>query len=161
MSHEDRRKYRQLVSGLMAAHKPRDEFERMVIQQLAHANWELRRVQATDSEFWEHLGGSYNRGNAGIAEGLLQEKEVRFRPHFKLRLIAQRQYDKAMNDLYRMLSLRERTAGNQIPLNEPPADMAPKKEKVAVASAPFPVAQTTASAPRRNPVQPVQGRLTG
>ena len=78
MSHEDRRKYRQLESGLMAAHKPRDEFERMVVQQLAHANWELRRVQATGSEFWEHMGGSHNRGNAGIAEGLLQENKCGF-----------------------------------------------------------------------------------
>ena len=86
---------------------------------------------------------------------------MRFRPHFKLRLIAQRQYDKAMNDLYRMLSLRERTAGNQIPVTEPPAGVAPKKERAAVASAPFPVAQATATAPRRAPVQPVPSRLTG
>ena len=45
---------------------------------LAHANWELRRVQATRSEFWEHMGGSHNRGNAGIAEGLLQENKCGF-----------------------------------------------------------------------------------
>ena len=115
MSHESPREYEQLVSGLMAAHEPRDGFERLVIQHLADASWELRRVRATDSEYWEHVGGCYNRGNTGVAEALLQEKETRFRALFKMRAHAQRQYEKAMNDLYRMLDLRDRKAKGQTP----------------------------------------------
>src|SRR3954452_2186356 len=115
MPHEKPREYRQFLSGFLAAHQPRNHFERSVIETLAEAAWELRRVRAVDADFWENVGGSYNRGTAGIAEALAQAPEQNFRSHFKLRSIVQRQYEKAMNDLYRMLSLRDRSASADLP----------------------------------------------
>ena len=152
MSHESPREYEQLVSGLMAAHEPRDGFEHLVIQHLADASWELRRVRATDSEYWEHVGGCYNRGNTGIAEALLQEKETRFRALFKMRAHAQRQYEKAMNDLYRMLDLRDRKAKSQTPAE--PAEPARKRAKVAVAGRGFASSKAVSVVPIRSKQQP-------
>ena len=51
MAHESESEYDKLVSGLMAAHNPRNDFERLVVENLAIANWELRRVRAIDSEY--------------------------------------------------------------------------------------------------------------
>ena len=148
MPHEKPREYRQLLSGFLAAHQPRNEFERSVIETLAEAAWELRRVRAVDADFWENVGGSYNRGTAGIAEALAQAPEKNFRAHFKLRFLVQRQYEKAMNDLYRMLSLRDRSASAD--LSDGPREAAsstPRKAKAAAATTPFPV-ERAASAPK-------------
>src|SRR3954451_19910259 len=149
MTHEKPREYRQLLSGLLAAHQPRNDFERLVIRNLAEADWEVRRVRAVDADYWENVGGSYNRGTAGIAEALAQAPEKNFRSHFKLRFIAQRQYEKAMNDLYRMLSLRDRSASADLPAGprDTDASCAPRKAKAAVANTPFPI-DGTAAAPK-------------
>ena len=149
MSHEDRRKHRQLVSGLMAAHKPQDEHERMIVQQLAEASWEMRRARAVNTDLWEHVGGSYNRGTAGIAEAQLQEKETRFRTHFRDRLFAQRQYDHAMRDLYRMLDLREKAAKLQQPAPAPKAASQETAIAAAAGAAPIAIDSAKASASRR------------
>ena len=151
MPHEKPREYRQLLSGLLAAHQPRNDFEREVIRNLAEATWEQRRVRAVDADYWENVGGSYNRGTAGIAEALAQAPEKNFRSHFKLRFIAQRQYEKAMNDLFRMLSLRDRSASADLPgsreLGAAPARA--RNAKTAAATTPIPFDRTPAAAPER------------
>jgi hypothetical protein len=135
MAHESESEYDKLVSGLIAAHQPRNEFERLVVENLAVANWELRRVRATDSEYWEHLGGCYNRGTAGVAEALLQEKETRFRALFKMRALVQRQYEKAMDELYRMLDLRDRSAQQEIPAGQTEPAQTARRRKLKTAAA--------------------------
>jgi len=149
LPHEKPREYRQLLSGFLASHQPRNDFERSVIETLAEAAWELRRVRAVDADFWENVGGSYNRGTAGIAEALAQAPEKNFRAHFKLRFLVQRQYEKAMNDLYRMLSLRDRSASADLPAGprQPAASSASRKTKTAVATTPFQI-DGTAAAPK-------------
>jgi len=147
MPHEKPREYRQLLSGLLAAHHPRNDFERLVIRNLAEADWELRRVRAVDADYWENVGGSYNRGTAGIAEALAQAPEKNFRSHFKLRFIAQRQYEKAMNDLFRMLALRDRSASADLPASsgELGAPSPRRNARTAAATTPIPFDRTAAA----------------
>jgi len=152
MPHEKPREYRQLLSGFLAAHQPCNGFERSVIETLAEAAWELRRVRAVDADFWENVGGSYNRGTAGIAEALAQAPEKNFRAHFKLRFLVQRQYEKAMNDLYRMLDLRDRKTNSQTPAE--PAEPARKRAKVAVAGRGFASSKAVSVVPIRSKQQP-------
>jgi hypothetical protein len=85
----------------------------MLVQELADASWAWQRARATDKEFWDYLGGHYSRGNAGIAECLAHDKEVRLRTHLRHMAQTERQYYRALAAVERMHRNRDR--GTSIP----------------------------------------------
>jgi hypothetical protein len=113
LAHENEEEYRDLLAGLAAAHQPRDRHEEMLVQELADASWAWQRARATDQEFWDYMAGHYSRTNAGIAEALAQEKEVRFRTHLRQMAQVERQYYRALAAVERMHRNRDR--GTSIP----------------------------------------------
>ena len=113
LAHELPDEFRDFLAGLNEAHQPRDAHERMLVQELADASWAWQRARANDREFWDYMGGHYNRGNAGIAEAMAQEKEARFRTHLRHMAQSERQYYRALAAVERMT--RDRGRGKQLP----------------------------------------------
>jgi hypothetical protein len=102
LSCEDEQEFAEFRRGLDEAHQPANMHEHFLVEEFAQAAWELRRVRRIDREFWQYIGGHYNRGEAGIAEALAQEKESKFRIHLRLRAQVERSYYRALDALERM-----------------------------------------------------------
>lgn len=124
LPHEDPAEFREHLHGLFSAHKPADAHERWLVEELAAASWTWRRARANDKEFWEYIGGHYNRGNLGIAEAVAQEKEARFRTHLRVMAQAERQYYRALAAVERI----HRNRGKGRPIQEPVVSAAPIPE---------------------------------
>ena len=101
-SSEDATEFARLRRELDETHQPADVHERILVENFAHAWWELLRARRIDSQFWEYVGGHHGRGETGIAEALAQEKETRFRTALRLRTQAERSYYRALAALDRM-----------------------------------------------------------
>jgi hypothetical protein len=110
LSCEDEKQFTEFRRGLDEAHQPANLHEHILVEEFAQAAWELRRVRRIDRDFWEYVGGHYNRGEAGIAQALFQEKESRFRTHLRLKTQAERSYYRALDALERMHRDRDRQA---------------------------------------------------
>ena len=119
LSCEDEQEFAEFRRGLDEAHQPANMHEHFLVEEFAQAAWELRRVRRIDREFWQYVGGHYNRGETGIAEALAQEKESKFRIHLRLRAQVERSYYRALDALERMRRNRDRAARQ---LTTAPAD---------------------------------------
>jgi hypothetical protein len=111
LSCESPKDFFELRRGLTEAHQPSNTHERILVEEFANAYWELLRVRRIDKEFWEYLGGHYNRGEAGIAEALAQEKETKFRTHLRCRAQAERSYYRALAALDHLHRDRDHMSG--------------------------------------------------
>jgi hypothetical protein len=83
LPHEDPHDYDEIRSGMLDAHAPRDSAELSLVEELANAYWRLLRLHRVENQYWEHLGGSYNRGDEGIAEALIQSPDKQTRAFFR------------------------------------------------------------------------------
>jgi hypothetical protein len=57
--------------------------ELALFEELANAYWRLLRLHRVENQYWEHLGGCYNRGDQGIAEALIQSPDKQTRNFFR------------------------------------------------------------------------------
>jgi len=83
LPHEDEDDYEKLREGMLESYAPADPAELAVVEELANACWRLLRLHRVETRYWEQLGGSYNRGDEGIAEALLQTPDRQMRNYFR------------------------------------------------------------------------------
>ncbi len=140
LPHEDPKNYDHLRAGLIQAHAPQNAAEQTLVEELANAYWRLMRLHRVETQYWEHLGGSYSRGDEGVAEALIQTPDRQMRNFF-------RYYGQIEKSYYRALA-----AVNQIQRDQA------QKPKAFQANG-F-VSQNSAEPPA-NPPQPPVGRAPG
>src|SRR5947208_2775003 len=83
LPHEDPRNYDQIRAGMIDAHTPANAAELALVEELVNAYWRLLRLHRVENQYWENLGGSYNRGDQGVAEALIQTPERQTRNFFR------------------------------------------------------------------------------
>ena len=105
LPHEDPRDYDEIRAGMLEAHSPKDAAGLALVEELANAYWRLLRLHRVENRYWENLGGSYNRGDEGIAEALIQTPEKQMRNFF-------RYYGQIEKSYYRALAAVNRAKGN-------------------------------------------------
>ena len=115
LSSEDPAEFEQLHRSLEQAHQPENAHECILVEEFAQAYWELKRVRRIGRDFWFYVGEHYNSGTSGIAEAIVQQKDARFRTHFRLRAQAERAYYRALDALERMHRNRDRRPARAIP----------------------------------------------
>jgi hypothetical protein len=96
LPHEDQDDYEKLREGMLESYAPADSAELAVVEELVDANWRLLRLHRVETQYWDHLGGSYNRGDEGIAEALLQTPDRQMRNFFRYYAQVERSYYKAL-----------------------------------------------------------------
>jgi hypothetical protein len=102
LPHEDADDYEKLREGMLESYAPSDAAELAIVEELVNAYWRLLRLHRVETRYWEQLGGSYNRGDEGIAESLLQTPDRQMRNFY-------RYYGQVEKSYYRALA-----AANQI-----------------------------------------------
>src|SRR5215472_15723279 len=102
LPHENEDDYEKLREGMLESYAPSDAAELAVVEELINAYWRLLRLHRVETRYWEQMGGSYNRGDEGIAEALLQTPDRQMRNFF-------RYYGQVEKSYYRALA-----AANQI-----------------------------------------------
>jgi len=102
LPHENEDDYEKLREGMLESYAPLDSAEQVLVEELANAYWRLLRLHRVETRYWEQLGGSYNRGDEGIAEALLQTPDRQMRNFY-------RYYGQVEKSYYRALA-----AANQI-----------------------------------------------
>ena len=96
LPHEDENDYEKLREGMLESYAPENSAEQAIVEELANAYWRLLRMHRVENQYWDHLGGCYNRGDAGIAEALLQAPDKQTRNYFRYYAQVERSYYKAL-----------------------------------------------------------------
>jgi hypothetical protein len=96
LPHENEDDYEKLREGMLESYAPADAAELAIVEELVNANWRLLRLHRVETRYWEQLGGSYNRGDEGIAEALLQTPDRQMRNFFRCYAQVERSYYKAL-----------------------------------------------------------------
>ena len=81
---------------MLESYAPENSAEQAIVEDLANAYWRLLRMHRVENQYWDHLGGCYNRGDAGIAEALLQAPDKQTRNYFRYYAQVERSYYKAL-----------------------------------------------------------------
>jgi hypothetical protein len=102
LPHENEDDYEKLREGMLESYAPENSAEQALVEELANAYWRLMRLHRVETRYWDNLGGSYNRADAGLAEALLQTPDRQMRNFF-------RYYAQVEHSYYRALA-----AANQI-----------------------------------------------
>ena len=84
------------IAHLSLAPRRENPGEQAIVEELANAYWRLLRMHRVENQYWDHLGGCYNRGDAGIAEALLQAPDKQTRNYFRYYAQVERSYYKAL-----------------------------------------------------------------
>jgi hypothetical protein len=106
----DEAEYERFRAGLVRVHQPADEHEAVLVEEFIGAAWDLQKSRRVARIYWSYVGEHYRKGEIGIAQAQFQEKETRFRCHFKYRLSAERSYYRALNALNNAKKLRGQAA---------------------------------------------------
>jgi hypothetical protein len=96
LPHEDENDYEKLREGMLESYAPENSAEQAIVEELANAYWRLLRMHRVENQYWDHLGGCYNRGDAGIAEALLHAPDKQTRSYFRYYAQVERSYYKAL-----------------------------------------------------------------
>jgi hypothetical protein len=96
LPHENEDDYEKLRDGMLESYAPENPAELAIVEELVNANWRLLRLHRVETQYWGHLGGSYNRGDEGIAEALLQTPDRQMRNFFRYYAQVERSYYKAL-----------------------------------------------------------------
>jgi hypothetical protein len=83
LPHENEEEYEKIREGLLESYAPVDAAELAIVEELVNANWRLLRLHRVETHYWDNVGGSYNRGDEGIAEALLQTPDRQMRNYFR------------------------------------------------------------------------------
>ncbi len=128
LPHEDPKNYDQLRAGLIQSHAPENTAEQALVEELANAYWRLLRLHRVETKYWEHLGGSYNRGDEGVAEALIQTPEHQMRHFFRYYGQIEKSYYRALaavNQLKREKSLKPKAFLANGFVSQNPVEQAP------------------------------------
>ncbi len=96
LPHENEDDYETMREGMLESYAPQNPAEVAVVEELADAYWRLLRLRRVETRYWEQLGGCYNRGDAGIAEALLQTPERQTRNFFRYYAQVEKSYYRAL-----------------------------------------------------------------
>jgi hypothetical protein len=96
LPHENEDDYEKLREGMLESYAPEDSAEQAVVEELVNAYWRLQRLHRVETQYWDNVGGSYNRGDQGIAEALLQTPDRQMRNFFRYYAQVERSYYKAL-----------------------------------------------------------------
>ena len=96
LPHENEDDYEKLREGLLQSYAPQDSAELAIVEELVNANWRLLRLHRVERHYWDKLGGSYNRGDEGISEALIQTPDRQMRNFFRYYAQIERSYYKAL-----------------------------------------------------------------
>jgi hypothetical protein len=96
LPHENGDDYEKLREGMLESYAPADSAELAIVEELANAYWRLQRLHRVETQYWDHAGGSYTRGDQGIAEALLQTPDRQMRNFFRYYAQVERSYYKAL-----------------------------------------------------------------
>src|SRR5262252_6626252 len=61
LPHENKDDYEKFREGMLESYAPENAAELAIVEELVNANWRLLRLHRVETQYWEHLGGSYNR----------------------------------------------------------------------------------------------------
>src|SRR5919109_896429 len=75
LPHEDEDDYEKLREGMLESYAPENPAEEAVVEELANAYWRLLRLHRVETHYWDKLGASFNRADAGLAEALIHTPE--------------------------------------------------------------------------------------
>jgi hypothetical protein len=154
LPHENEDDYEKLREGILESYAPENSADQALVEELVHAYWRLLRMHRVETQYWDHLGGSYNRADEGIAEALLQTPDRQMRNFF-------RYYAQVEHSYYRALA-----AANQIKRER--RDRKPLKALAATAENGFvsqnagdapPPAEIRAAKPLPSPEHPAEGQV--
>jgi hypothetical protein len=96
LPHEDENDYEKFREGMLESYAPENPAELAIVEELVNANWRLLRLHRVETQYWDNVGGSYNRGDAGLAEALLQTPDRQMRNFFRYYTQVERSYYKAL-----------------------------------------------------------------
>jgi hypothetical protein len=96
LPHENEDDYEKFREGLLQSYAPQDSAELAIVEELVNANWRLLRLHRVERHYWDKLGGSYNRGDEGISEALIQTPDRHMRNYFRYYAQVERSYYKAL-----------------------------------------------------------------
>lgn len=96
LAHENAEDYDEIRAGMIQAHAPQDSAALALVEELANSYWRLLRLHRVENQYWEHLGGCYNRGDQGIAEALIQSPDKQTRNFFRYYAQIERSYYRAL-----------------------------------------------------------------
>jgi hypothetical protein len=96
LPHENEDDYEKLRDGMLESYAPQDSAEQALVEELVNAYWRLLRLHRVENRYWDHLGGSYNRADEGIAEALLRTPEKQTRNFFRYYTQVERSYYRAL-----------------------------------------------------------------
>jgi hypothetical protein len=96
LPNEDENDYEKFREGMLESYAPEDSAELAIVEELVNANWRLLRLHRVETQYWDHVGGSYNRGDQGVAEALLQTPDRQMRNFFRYYSQVERSYYKAL-----------------------------------------------------------------
>jgi hypothetical protein len=119
LPYENQDDYEKLREGMLASYAPENTAEQALVEELANAYWRLMRLHRVEARYWDTLGGSYNRGDEGISDALIQTPDRQMRNFY-------RYYAQVEHSYYRALA-----AANQIKRER--RDRKPLKALVATA----------------------------
>src|SRR5262252_4504142 len=88
--------YEKLREGMLESYAPENPAEQAVVEELANAYWRLMRLHRVENCYWDKLGGSYNRGDDGISDALIQTPDRQMRNFFRYYAQVERSYYKAL-----------------------------------------------------------------
>jgi hypothetical protein len=96
LPHENEDDYEKLREGMLDSYAPENTAEQAIVEELANAYWRLMRLHRVDTHYWNQIGGSYNRGDEGISEALIQTPDRQMRNFFRYYAQVERSYYKAL-----------------------------------------------------------------
>ena len=96
LPHENEDDYEKLHEGMLESYAPEDSAEIALVEELVNAYWRLLRLHRVETSYWDQLGGSYNRGDDGIAEALLQTPDRQMRNFFRYYGQVEKSYYRAL-----------------------------------------------------------------
>jgi hypothetical protein len=145
---EDPTAYEDLRQGLLESHRPANEAERILVDQIAANAWRLLRAQRVETAFLAKLTEGAEDPDAAIAEAFLEKPKELARMH-RYVAAAQNAYYKALSQLAKLQKERATTQEEEIGFVSYPPSIAflggPTTGYPDIASA---------SNPRNDPAQP-------
>ena len=96
LPHENEDDYEKLRAGMLESYAPENSAVEALVEELANAYWRLMRLHRVDTHYWDQMGGSYNRGDEGISEALIQTPDRHMRNFFRYHAQVERSYYKAL-----------------------------------------------------------------
>ena len=110
LPHENAEEYKAVHGGLVEAHKPANDNEKVLVERVAQAYWRLQRCYAVESAFLDNrIAASDQEPEAAMANLFIDKTEsARMRLLMRYLGSAERAYNKALSDLQKAQAVRRK-----------------------------------------------------